>query len=257
MELDNLYSNRAYRSGYHVSRALPVRNSAPVTGRRAWLAERSDGARWHAGIDLTGRPGSSVFAPENGVVDLVLENADATPGWRGYGPGVVRIRGASGAWHVLAHIIPRASVGDVVQLGAQVGEQSSYRHVHWEVRAAPQPTQARAVVEDVCDPLAWVEGRIVRWPGTCPPRPGDTYRTPRACRPSWRGPRPAPLIPWPAPPGAPPGAPPSAATSPPPRAPAPPRSRRTPSAGAEGWLWVTVLGLVALAAMKSSRRLRA
>ena len=38
-------------------RAWPVRRFAPITGRRAWMAERAEGARWHAGVDLAA-PGS-------------------------------------------------------------------------------------------------------------------------------------------------------------------------------------------------------
>lgn len=182
-----------------VTRTLPVRGGAPVTGRRAWLAERSNGARLHAGVDLTGRPGSPVFAPENGRIVQVYPDADAVPGWRGYGPGVVLMQGESGAYHNLAHVIPTCAPGDVVQAGAQVATQSDLRHVHWEVRAVPVPTGGRAVVEDCADPLAWQRGELVRWDGQCPRVPGDTARTPRACRPAWRGPRPAPLVPWPAP----------------------------------------------------------
>lgn len=170
-----------------------------MQGRRAWLAERSEGARLHAGVDLTGRPGTPVFAPEAGRVVLVLADANNTEGWRGYGPGVVLLHGESGAFHNLAHVIPQCSVGDIVQPGAQLAVQSELRHVHWEVRATRWPTQGRAVVEDCADPLAWLRGELVRWDGRCPRVPGNTTKTPRACRPSWRGPRPAPLVPWPSP----------------------------------------------------------
>lgn len=188
-----------------MTRRMPASVPGTVTGRRVWLAERANGARWHAGIDCIGRPGSTVVAPEDGVVRLVLPDADAVQGWGGYGPGVVLLAGASGAFHALAHVRPTCAEGDIVTAGAKVAEQTDYRHVHWEVRAVPIPTAGRAVVEDCADPLAWIEGRIERWDGRCPPRPGDSYRTPRACRPSWRGPRPAPLVPWPSPRAAPPG----------------------------------------------------
>lgn len=182
-----------------VTRVLPAARSAPVQGRRAWLAERSNGARLHAGVDLTGAPGTPVLAPENGRVALVLEDADAVEGWRGYGPGVVLLLGESGAWHNLAHVLPRCAQGDIVQAGAALAVQSNLRHVHWEVRAVKAPTAGRAVVEDCADPLAWQRGELVRWDGQCPRVPGNTVKTPRACRPSWRGPRPAPLVPWPSP----------------------------------------------------------
>lgn len=182
-----------------MTRVKPVERHGAITGRKVWLARRSDGKRLHAGVDLSAPPGGPVVSPEDGRVELVLEDADAVQGWKGYGPGVVLIRGASGAFHNLAHVIPAPGLtaGDVVQAGARVASQSSLRHVHWEVRAVRQPTAGRAVVEDCADPLAWLEGRIERWDGRCPETPVDDYRTPRACRPSWRGPRPAPLVPWP------------------------------------------------------------
>jgi murein DD-endopeptidase MepM/ murein hydrolase activator NlpD len=181
-----------------MTRLPPLRNYAPIAGRRAWLAARSDGARLHAGVDLAAHPGTPVVAPADGRVVRVVRDADATPGWRGYGPAVVVVRDDDGAYHVLAHLAPDVhlpSHGDVVRAGARVGSVSRLAHVHWEVRAVPMPPAGVAIVELAADPIAWLSGRIVRWDGRCPPRPGDTARTPRACRPSWTGP--APAIPWP------------------------------------------------------------
>jgi murein DD-endopeptidase MepM/ murein hydrolase activator NlpD len=180
-------------------RRPPLTAYAPVTGRRAWLAARANGARLHAGADLAAPPGTRVFSPAGGTVTAVMHDADAVPGWRGYGPGVVVVRDVDGAHHVLAHVHPVAGlrVGAVVTAGAELARVSRMAHVHWEVRAVPMPPRGVAVVEIAADPLAWVAGRIVRWDGRCPPAPGDTARTPRACRPSWRGPRPAPVVPWP------------------------------------------------------------
>jgi murein DD-endopeptidase MepM/ murein hydrolase activator NlpD len=177
-----------------------VQNYAPVAGRRAWLADRSEGARLHAGVDLAARPGTPVVAPADGRVTRVVRDADATPGWRGYGPAVVVVRDDDGAYHVMAHLAPDvhlANRGDVVRAGARIGTVSRLAHVHWEVRAAERPPAGVAIVEIAADPIAWLSGRVVRWDGRCPPAPGDTARTPRECRPSWRGPRPAPVVPWP------------------------------------------------------------
>lgn len=227
-------------------RAWPVRRFAPIEGRRAFMAERANGARWHAGVDLASREGDPVLAPEDGTVVLVLPDADAVQGWRGYGPGVVVVQGKhSRAFHALTHIIPSANVGDVVQVGARVGSQSALRHVHYEIRARLQPTDGAAVIEDVCDPVAWMErDEVRRWDGSCPPRPEDSWRTPRACRPSWRGPRPVPAFPWPTPasPGAAPAnAAPAASSSPQTRA------RRRSTSGGGGIGGIVVLALAALA----------
>lgn len=181
-------------------RRPPVDRYGPVTGRRAWMATRSDGARWHAGVDLAAPAGTPVYSPADGRVVRVVRDADATPGWRGYGPSVVVIRDDDGVYHVLAHLAegsahePRA--GDIVRAGARIGSVSRLAHVHWEVRAVERPPRGVAVIEITADPLAWLAGRTERWDGRCPPRPEDTARTPRACRPAWRGPAPA-VIPWP------------------------------------------------------------
>lgn len=180
----------------------PARLAPERAARARWLAPRSNGARLHAGIDLGARVGTPVFAPEAGIVVASIADADATPGWRGYGPGVVVVRGNSGAYYNLAHVTPIAREGDIVQQGAQVATvgQLAWPHVHFEVRARLQPAGGAAVVEDCADPVAWIQrGEVVRWNGVCPASPNNTVRTPRACRPSWRGPRPAPLFPWPAP----------------------------------------------------------
>ena len=180
-------------------RRPPVDRYAPITGRRAWMAPRSDGARWHAGVDLAAPPGTPVLAPASGRVVGVVRNADATPGWRGYGPAVVVVRDDDGAYHVLAHVAPDAHLptpGDIVRAGARIGTISREAHVHWEVRAVPRPPRGVAVIEVAADPMAWLTGRIIRWDGRCPPAPSDTARTPRACRPSWSGP-PQPMVPWP------------------------------------------------------------
>jgi murein DD-endopeptidase MepM/ murein hydrolase activator NlpD len=179
-------------------RRPPLKSYAPITGRRAWLAPRANGERLHAGVDLAAEAGTPVYAPADGRVTRVVRDADVTPGWRGYGPAVVVVRDDDGAYHVLSHLASDVHLparGDVVRAGARVGSVSRLAHVHWEVRAVEVPPAGVAIVEIAADPIAWLAGRIVRWDGRCPPRPGDTARTPRACRPSWTGPVHA--IPWP------------------------------------------------------------
>ena len=182
-------------------RAWPVRRFAPITGRRAWMAERAEGARWHAGVDLAAPAGTPVLAPEDGTVVKVLADANNVTGWKGYGPGVVVVLGRhSRVFHTLTHVVPSCAEGDVVQLGARVATVSNLAHVHYELRPRLMPAQGAAIIEDVASPVPWMErDELVRWDGSCPPRPQDSWRTPRACRPGWRGPRPAPVFPWPTP----------------------------------------------------------
>ena len=81
---------------------------------------RANGAM-HWGDDMPGIPGAPVYAPEDGVVTAVVYGkgtAVALPApWNGYGPGVVELRGASGVWHVLAHVKP-----GILAPGAKVTE---------------------------------------------------------------------------------------------------------------------------------------
>jgi murein DD-endopeptidase MepM/ murein hydrolase activator NlpD len=174
----------------------PVAQSIPTRGLGAWLARRSDGRRLHAGVDLRMGADEPCFAPESGTVDAVWESnrprPDAQrfsrpPGWSGYGPKGVRIRGDSGVWHVLAHLdTVGVQLGQRVTEGEAVGRGSVVRHVHWEVRTAARPPSGAAVVEVTLDPGAWLRGERVPWAGQCPEAPGSTRDTPRSCRPGAR-----------------------------------------------------------------------
>lgn len=185
-----------------MSRLLPIDGARWPRAQtaRAWLASRSDGERLHAGVDL-GRAGELVRAPEAGIVWGVIEASYAgdeprfsrPTGWAGYGPHVVVLEGDSGAWHVLAHVdvdglgASRPSPGQRVELGqvvALVAERGG--HLHWEVRSRTKPPRGWATIEVALDPAAWLEGRTREWSREldgCPPRPGSTAKTPRACRP--------------------------------------------------------------------------
>jgi murein DD-endopeptidase MepM/ murein hydrolase activator NlpD len=181
----------------------PVQARIPSTGSGAWLASRSGGARLHAGVDLLGPVGTPVVAPEAGTVVLVYSAATPTqprrsapPGWSGYGPKGLLLRGNSGACHNLAHMgAVEIGEGSVVTEGARLGTIGATEtpHLHWEVRAQSGPTSGAAIVEVCADPGAWVAGRWEPWDGRCPVAPEDTPRTPRACRPGWRGPAPRPF----------------------------------------------------------------
>jgi hypothetical protein len=114
----------------------------------------------HSGLDLAGKQGTPVYAPEDGSVHAV--SGGSLPPFRGYGPGVILFRGKkTGVYHLLAHL-ERASMPDAeapgnwldyvtdfqpiwsedergavrrqLQEGEQVGVTSGANHVHWEVR---------------------------------------------------------------------------------------------------------------------------
>lgn len=187
-------------------RVLPIALAAlPREGTaRAWLASRSDGARLHAGVDI-GRRGDEVKAPETGVVWGVIEASFAADeprfsrplGWAGYGPVVVVLEGDSGAWHVLAHVDhPAVRAGQRVELGEHLADVADRgNHLHWEVRRRTKPPRGWATVEVALEPEAWLAGRIQPWSRAvngCPPNPGDTTSTPRACRPGARDVAPVP-----------------------------------------------------------------
>ena len=133
------------------------------------------------------------FAPESGEVAATWESNrprndvprfSRPPGWSGYGPKGVLLRGDSGVWHVLAHLDSVSVVrGQRLAEGDEVGRGSVVRHVHWEVRTAAHPPAGAAVVEVTLDPGAWLRGERVPWSGQCPEAPGSTRDTPRNCRP--------------------------------------------------------------------------
>lgn len=184
-------------------RIPPVENYRPVRGLRAWLADRSpavpgQGTRLHAGVDLAAPRGTPVVAPEAGLVTAVARtspgNAPRAP-WTGYGPEVVVVLGQSGRYHLLSHVQrPSVAVGDTVEMGDEVAEVSNLAHVHWEVRLSERTPRGVETVENVLDPMAWLEGRDVPFdtaaPQRCPSKLGK--RTPRCCRARLRGTRSAP-----------------------------------------------------------------
>jgi murein DD-endopeptidase MepM/ murein hydrolase activator NlpD len=167
----------------------------PTSGLGAWLARRSDGARLHAGVDLPMGRDTVCRAPEAGRVMQTWTasrprdpSASSPPGWSGYGPRGVLIRGDSGQWHVLAHLDELlVTRGQWVSPGQPVGRGSVVRHCHWEVRDVARPPAGWATVELTYSPAAWLAGRLEPWAGQCPERPVDTVQTPRACRPGRRG----------------------------------------------------------------------
>jgi murein DD-endopeptidase MepM/ murein hydrolase activator NlpD len=124
----------------------------------------------HYGVDAAGVAGAVVRAPERMVVLVALEaspdsadNTNTLPApWVGYGPGVVVGKGASGRYHLLAHLgavdVVRAQVvaeGEVVgALARHVG--GSGPHVHWEVRDVAVDAGPATRAAHTVDPVAWL-----------------------------------------------------------------------------------------------------
>jgi len=266
-------------------RTTPVAHYAPITGKREWLAPRSNGARLHAGVDLGAPRGTPVLSPEPGRVVLVELHADSTQAWKGYGPAIVVIEGASGAYHRLAHLSStgvRVRRGDIIaQAGVPIaevgplervvnGEVRRNDHCHWEVLVQPRRTAPFATVELSVDPLAWLVGQVVQYDAVLnggPPHPSNLPLTPRAFRLAYRGslspaPRLRGALPAANPTRSPSAADSSAATAqaststqsattdstrrnPPTRGPA--------TSGKSGGLWLAILAVLAVSLMSGSR----
>jgi murein DD-endopeptidase MepM/ murein hydrolase activator NlpD len=152
----------------------------------------------HAGVDVgTGSaPGTPVRAPEAAIVEEVgMLPAPRGTGWSGYAPCVL-LRGASGRWHLLAHLSgdvdgnptdrPAVAVGARLRLGDVVGYVGRERHTHWEVRTRPhargEPTDPRRTIAITINPARWIAGEEVQAP------PPDHPLSRRSELDPWRGP---------------------------------------------------------------------
>lgn len=133
--------------------------------------------RRHHGIDLAGRRGTVVVAPERieviatgrglstsrkvtGAVERSAHPLAAGVGLTGYGPGAILAVGLNtGMVHVFGHLDDAAlpAVGATLDEGAPLGTISRVGHVHWEVRkpdAYPWPRATRGA--DTADPEVWL-----------------------------------------------------------------------------------------------------
>jgi len=109
----------------------------------------------HWGVDTFTLDGSrEVVAPERGTVAVVTDGR--SPPWVGYGPGLVLLAGASGFYHMLAHLESgsvRVRVGQQLAEGAPIGRfDAEYGHCHYEVRRKPiGPSSSNTI-----DPALWL-----------------------------------------------------------------------------------------------------
>jgi murein DD-endopeptidase MepM/ murein hydrolase activator NlpD len=114
----------------------------------------------HRGMDLFAKD-STVVAPDSGVVVAVSDGSSAP--WRGYGPGVVVIRGDSGEFLLLSHLDYSSisvGVGERVTEGQIIAQfNARIAHTHFEVRrelVGPSETNA-------LDPSSWVSGGLFKF----------------------------------------------------------------------------------------------
>jgi murein DD-endopeptidase MepM/ murein hydrolase activator NlpD len=112
----------------------------------------------HWGVDTFTISGNrDVWAPEDGVVVSVSDGS--APPFSGYGPGIVLMKGASGVYHLLAHLeygSIRVRVGQPLSEGAPIGRfDANYNHCHYEVRKAPTgPSETNTI-----NPEEWHRSR--------------------------------------------------------------------------------------------------
>jgi hypothetical protein len=123
----------------------------------------------HNAIDLAGSRGTEVYAPEDCSIDSVATGS--LPPFRGYGPGVILMRGkVTGVYHLLAHLEPDTIVSPMVdgsiwdfvttplyksddqrrqvKEGEIVGRIAK-NHTHWETRDGAHGARN--------DPSLWVK----------------------------------------------------------------------------------------------------
>lgn len=149
--------------------------SLPVPGGK--IASRfgiNRGGVWHWGDDVAGPAGATVVAPEAMTVVTVSTSADPERAdnttlpapFGGYGPGIVLAKGASGAFHLLAHlatveVAEGAELGEgdhVGTLATHVGKSGP--HTHWEMRIKPIDSPATRA-SNTFDPERWLaSGRL-------------------------------------------------------------------------------------------------
>lgn len=178
--------------------------SLPAVG--AWGYHRPPterhAAHIHAGVDVHGAPGTAVRAPEAGTIEAA-GMLPARPPWTDYAPAVM-LRGASGRWHLLAHLngtatgghaeAPAVSVGQVVRLGDVLGytgprhpldPSHAANHTHWEVRTRPRARRAEGetTFTITVDPVRWLAGEdvpipdpLLQGPPLDPQRPAHRWR---------------------------------------------------------------------------------
>ena len=127
-------------------------------------ADRGKGIT-HWALDIANPVGADVVAPEDGAITHRWDD-DTTAPFAGYGPGGVLMLGASGLFHLLAHMTPTVTIGQHVGIGDVVGRTARLAvasHCHWEVRVKPIDSPVRGSSypyrgDNTVNPIAWLGG---------------------------------------------------------------------------------------------------
>lgn len=149
--------------------ALPASTIAAgnLPGGNGYGVYRDWQSAWHWALDIANPVGADVVSPEDGVVVNRWDDNTTAP-FAGYGPGGVLVRGASGWFHLLAHMNASVAVGDRVSSGEVVGHTGELprgSHCHWEVRRLPIDSPATRGANTI-NPIAWLvgaDGATSRW----------------------------------------------------------------------------------------------
>lgn len=121
----------------------------------------------HYGVDLFAGYSPeqrTVVAPEGGIVTDVANGT--SPPWSGYGPGIVLMRGGSGVFHLLSHLVfstIKVKPGERVTEGTPLGlYDPGYGHSHYEVRRERTgPSKTNTI-----DPNVWLAEQAKRSRGS-------------------------------------------------------------------------------------------
>ena len=147
----------------------------------------------HYGLDLYPLDDLTVFAPEDGIVTDVSDGKSAP--FKGFGPGLVMIKGDSGYFHLLSHLGELGTVpGKRVTEGEPVGKiAAAVKHTHYEVRRERTGTSATNTIDpgiwlrrNRAAQVAMIDVRGSRTSTTLPLM-RDTFELPPPA-PAWRGP---------------------------------------------------------------------
>lgn len=142
--------------------ALPT--TARLMSRFGMRPSRRDGnERLHAGVDIGGPRGQTIYSARPGVVELVGSDAVRRGPLDGYGNAVVIRHEDEGKWALYAHLDQALVVpGQRVEAGEPIGRMGAttngkfpgmVHHLHLEVRTRPLPGPYG---RDNVDPAVWL-----------------------------------------------------------------------------------------------------
>lgn len=137
----------------------------PITGKQAG----------HGGVDLAGRAGDAIKAPEAGTARVVSEKDSG-----GYGNMVEILDSQGKVMHRMAHMSETmVKTGDKIEAGTDIGKvgstgRSTGNHLHWEKF---DPSTGKQI-----DPMAWLAEQQGKTPGFGTTGGGAATGNPQAAR---------------------------------------------------------------------------